>query len=186
MALIRFVTARDVFNAFPTAQQDVNAEPSDVASLEYLQQLADGGELNKAVSFCAYLLPRREAVWWGCQCVKTILPKLPAEEVALLEVAQDWVKLPEEDQRIAALEQGMRSNPNWPSTWLALAAGWSGGNILLGIQATAPAPPEQTARALRGAILCAVSRRAPMEREKALRGCIADAVRLITEAQEQH
>src|SRR5215468_3032216 len=100
MALIRFVTARDVFDAFPTAQQDVNSEPSDVASLEYLQQLADGGELNKAVSFCAYLLPRREAVWWGCQCVKTILPKLPAEEVALLEVAQDWVKLPEEDQRI--------------------------------------------------------------------------------------
>jgi hypothetical protein len=181
MALIRFVTARDVFDAFATAQQDVNAEPNDMASLEYLQTLADRGELNKAVSFCAYLLPRREAVWWGCRCVKAMLPKLSAEEAALLKTAENWIQMPEEEQRVAALEHGMGSNPNWPSTWLALAAGWSGGNILLGIQATAQAPPQQTARAVRGAILCAVSRLAPQERDKGLRVCVEDGARIARE-----
>jgi len=181
MALIRFVTARDLFDAFPTAQQDVDAELNEMASLEYLRTLADRGELNKAVSFCAYLLPRREAVWWGCRCIKTILSKLSAEEAMLLKTAEDWIEVPEEERRVAALEKGMSSNPNWPSTWLALAAGWSGGNILLGIQATAQAPPQQTARAVRGAILGAVSRLAPQERDKGLRACVEDGLRIASE-----
>ena len=181
MALVRFVTARDVFDAFPTAQQDVNAEPSDAPSLQYLQSLADSGELNKAVSFCAYLLPRREAVWWGCRCVKALLPTLPNDEATLLRAAEDWAKVPEEDRRLAALEKGMRSNPNWPSTWLALAAGWSGGNILVGLQASALPPPQQTARAIRAALLGAVSRLAPMERNKGLRACVEDGMRIAKE-----
>ena len=55
MALIRFATARDLFDAFPTARQDVDAEPSDAAPLDYLKSLCDSGELAKAAAFCAYL-----------------------------------------------------------------------------------------------------------------------------------
>jgi len=141
MALIRFATARDLFEAFPTAQQDVDAEPSDTPPLDYLRTLADSGELNKAVAFCAYLLPRREAVGWGCWSVRRLAEKLPAEEEPGVRAAEDWVEVPEEDRRVAALELGTRSNYQWPSTWLALAAGWSGGNIALGIEG-AFAPPQ--------------------------------------------
>jgi hypothetical protein len=180
MPIIRFATARDVFEAFPTARQDVDAEPSDLPSLRYLQSLA-GGDLNRAVAFCAYLLPRREAIWWGCRCLKSLAPNLPAEEAALLKCAEDWVDVPEEDRRLAALESGMRSNKRWPSTWLSLAAGWSGGNILPGMQAIAPPPPQQTARAVRAAVLTAVSRLAPAERIAGLLGCIEDGIRIANE-----
>ena len=178
MPLIRFATARDLYEAFPTAQGDVDAEPDDLPALQYLQSLAQVGALNKAVAFCAYLLPRREAVWWGCRCVKALAPQLTAEEAPLFKAAEDWVAVPEDDRRITALELAARSNPNWPSTWLAFAAGWSGGNILLGVQATAPAPPQQTARALRGAVLTAVSRLAPAERNKGLRTCVEDGIKI--------
>jgi Family of unknown function (DUF6931) len=184
MPLIRFATARDVFEAFATAQQDVDAEPSDAPPLQYLQSLVDRGLLNSAVTFCAYLLPRREAVGWACRCVRRLAPRLPAGEELGLQVAEEWVEVPEEDRRIAALELGMRSNHLWPSTWLALAAGWSGGNILLGAQAAAPAPPQQTARAVRAAVLAAVSRLAPAERAGGQRSCIEDGIRIASDGEQ--
>jgi len=182
MALIRFATVRDLFEAFPTAQQDVDAEPSDAPPLDYLRTLADSGELNKAVAFCAYLLPRREAVGWGCWSVRRLAEKLPAEEEPGVRAAEDWVEVPEEDRRVAALELGSRSNYQWPSTWLALAAGWSGGNIALGIEgAFAPPPPQQTARAVRGALAAAVARLAPAERMDRLRTCVEAGMRIANE-----
>jgi hypothetical protein len=175
MQLIRFATASDLFEAFPTARLDVDSEPSGASPLDYMQSLADLGEWNKAIAFCAYLLPRREAVWWGCRAVRRLAPKLPFAEEPGLQAAENWVKAPEEDRRIAALELGIGSDHNWPSTWLALAAGWSGGNILLGLEAvTAPAPPQQTARGVRAAILTAISRLAPAERTNGARACIVD------------
>jgi hypothetical protein len=178
MARIRFSTARDLFDSFPTVRQDVDAEPDDSHPLQYLRSLVAAGRLKQAAGFCAYLLPRREAVWWGCRSFKSLTPKMPSEEAPLLKAAEEWVGLPEEEQRIAALELGMRSNPNWPSTWLALAAGWSGGNVLLGMQATAQAPPQQTARAVRAALLTAVAYVAPPERTRSLMACIQDGIRI--------
>jgi uncharacterized protein DUF6931 len=182
MALIRFATARDLFEAFETAQQDVDAEPSDAAPLDYLRSLADGGELDKAVTFCAYLLPRREAVAWGCWSVRRLADTLPPPEEAGVRAAEDWVEVPEEDRRIAALQLGTQSDYHAPSTWLALAAGWSGGNIAIGFQNTyAPPPPQQTARAVRAALAAAVARLAPDQRQDRLRTCVEAGIRIAAE-----
>jgi hypothetical protein len=181
MPLIRFATARDLFDAFPTARQDVNAEPTDARSLDYLKSLADSGEFYKAISFCAYLLPRREAVWWACRCVRALCPKRNSAEEGLLAAAEAWERTPEEDQRLAALQGGMAGDFNSPATWLALAAGWSGGNILLGVQqATAAAPPQQTAQAVRAAVIAAAAPVMPPERSTKLQACIDDAVRIVS------
>jgi hypothetical protein len=148
-----------------------------------LRALVRDGRLKQAAAFCAYLLPRREAVWWGCRSFKAMTSKIPADEAHVLKAAEAWVGVPEEEQRIAALELGMRSNPNWPSTWLALAAGWSGGNILLGMQATAQAPPQQTARAVRAALLTAVAYLAPAARNSGLLACVEDGIRIADDQQ---
>lgn len=182
MPLIRFATARDLFDAFPTAQDDVDAAPSDAAALDYLRALADSGELKKAAAFCAYLLPRREAVGWGCWSVRRLADKLPAEEEPGVKIAEEWVAAPDEDHRAAALELGTRSDYEWPSTWLALAAGWSGGNIALGLEGVvAPPPPQQTARAVRAALAVAVARVTPGERQERLRTCVEAGIRIAAE-----
>jgi len=181
MPLIRFASARDLYEAFPTAQSDVDAEPDDGAPIAYLRSLCTRGSPDKAVAFCAYLLPRREAVWWGCRCIRTITQAFSAEDAHLLQAAEDWVHVPEEDRRVSALELAHRSNPNWPSTWLAFAAGWSGGNILLGIEAKSPPPPQQTARAVRAAVISGVARLPPAQRHKALIDCVEDGARIAEE-----
>ena len=65
MTRLRFVTARDLFEAYPVALDETDLEPTDAPSLDFMRALADSGEPEKAIGFCAFLLPRREAVGWG-------------------------------------------------------------------------------------------------------------------------
>src|SRR5262245_33111723 len=181
MSLIRFATARDLYEAFPTAKDDIEAEPSDAAPLDFLRTLRDGGEWKKAVSFCAYLLPRREAVWWACRSTRRPVPKLVPAEQAGLRAAGGGGRTPGEGGRGAGLKLGMRSDFDWPTTWLALAAGWSGGNMALDAKMVAPPPPQQTARAVRAAVLSAVARVAPLERTESFRACVEDGMRIAAE-----
>lgn len=178
---LRFTTARDLFDAFPPARRDVDAEPNDDPSLDYVRALAGAGQLENALAFCAYLLPRREAVAWGCRCVRVLLPKLSESDEACLKAAEDWVRDPENDVRLAALEIGLNADHNSPTAWLARAAGWSGGNVLLDFDATAAASPQQTAQAVRAALLVTISRLAPASREEGLRSCVDAAVRMASE-----
>src|SRR6266567_2247064 len=159
MARLRFETVRDVFEAFPIAEHELNIEPNDEPSLRFLETLVSSGEFDKAVGFCAFLLPRREAVWWGCRAVRMLVPNLSAEEAKAIRVAEDWVHEPEEDRRAAALETGRIGSSKLPSTYLALAAGWSGRSMSLGDGGeTIPVAPHQTARVVRAAVLVAACR----------------------------
>ena len=73
-----------------------------------------------------------------------------------LEAAEDWVREPEEPKRRAALRVGMNANRRAASTWVALAAAWSGGNIIDSESGGPPAPPYLTAKAARNALMLAL------------------------------
>ena len=74
MPRLRFDTARDLFEAFPIAERLIEVEPSDEPSLQFLAGWSTRDDLDQAVGFCAFLLPRREAVWWGCRTVRALIP----------------------------------------------------------------------------------------------------------------
>ena len=178
MSRLRFVTARDLFEAYPIALDELNLEPSDEPSLDFMKSLASGDRLDQAIGFCAYLLPRREAVWWGCSCVKLLVPKRSNAENAGLQMAEKWVREPEEDRRLAALQFGNQNNQRLATTWLALAAGWSGGSMNPTIEGSPAAPPYQTARAVRVAVLMAGCRVGLAEKPELFRRCVEDGARL--------
>ena len=67
MPRLRFETVRDLLEAFPIAEPLIEVEPSDEPSLQFLEGLVAREDWDRAVGFCAFLLPRREAVWWGCR-----------------------------------------------------------------------------------------------------------------------
>lgn len=190
MPRLRFETARDLFDAYPAAQDELLIEPTDEFSLEFLRSLA----VDKAVGFCAYLLPRREAVWWACQCVKALVPPHTDEEQMALKAAEDWVKEPEEERRLEALAIGRQSNYRLATTWVALAAGWAGASMppgaLAGFEGPnvaalgdnwLPIPPDQTAKAVRTSILIAASRLDPKDRAELLQTCINEGARLAAD-----
>jgi hypothetical protein len=181
MARLRFETVRDVFEAFPTAEIVLDIEPNDEPSLQFLNSLVARDELDEAVGFCAFLLPRREAVWWGCRTVRTLIPALTPDEEAAIKVAEDWVHEPEEDRRAAALEMGRCGSSKLPSTYLALAAGWSGRSVSLGGGETVPVPPDQTARVVRAAVLVAACRVAMAEKSDLLRLCLEDGIQIASD-----
>jgi hypothetical protein len=182
MARLRFETVRDVFDAFPIAQHELSLEPNDEPSLQFLQALVSRDELDKAVGFCAFLLPRREAVWWGCRSVKTLVPARSEEEEQAITVAEQWVREPEEERRLAALELGVRGSSKLPSTYLALAAGWSGGRMNVGAdEAPVPIPPHQTARVVRAAVLIAACRVEMAQKPELLRLCLEDGIQIASD-----
>lgn len=177
---VRFITARDLFDAYPTARADVGHPPNDDPSLDYLRSLTAAGDLGKAVSFCAYLLPRREAVWWARHCVAALVDDRTRVEEDLLKAADAWVQEPEEEQRRQALERGVEGDHRSPATWVALAAGWAGGNAVQSEYGAVPSPPHQTARAVRAAVLIGATRARPSERAERLRQCLEAGTKLAT------
>jgi hypothetical protein len=156
MSRLRFAVAREVFEAFPTAHEDIAAKPGDQLPLVFLRELVNGPTPDDAVAFCAYLLPRREAVWWASQSVRALLGGPTVSDEAALKAAEDWVYEPEEEKRRQALQIGSAANQRIASTWVALAAAWSGGSMIAGDFGGPQAPPQLTAQAAFTAIRIAL------------------------------
>jgi hypothetical protein len=181
MARLRFETAKDLFDAFPLSADELMVEPTDEPCLDFVRSLVGREEETKAIGVCAYLLPRREAVWWACRSVRTLNPERSNEENQCLKVAEDWVKEPEEERRLAALEIGNQTSHKLPTSWLARAAGFAGGSMPFGEGIWVPIAPDQTARAIRCGVLTAVARVAPHARSELLRHCVEDGIRIASD-----
>jgi hypothetical protein len=154
---IRFTSAQQIFDTFQTASDDIATPPANEAPLDFARKLAHSSRPIEAVAFCAYLLPRREAVWWACQCVRAIQGDQAGADLAL-KAAEAWVREPEEATRRSALELGVSGNRRAATTWLARAAGWSGGDMAAAGLVPTPAPPHLTAKAVLAAIVLAMAK----------------------------
>jgi hypothetical protein len=181
MGRLRFETARDLFDAFPIAEPVLNLEPTDDPALDFLASLASSEAFDQAVGFCAFLLPRREAVWWACRSVRKLIPKHTLDEREGLRVAEEWVQEPEEERRRVALELGQRYSIKLATTHLALAAGWSGRTFSIGAGDPIPIQPHQTALAARSAILIAACRVAPVDKADIMRSCVEDGAKIASD-----
>lgn len=179
MALLRFPTVRALYDAFPTAPGDVGIPASGEPCVTFLGSLIAREAWTPAIAFCAYLLPRREAVWWGCQSLRSMQPQLTQAELAALDVAEAWVHEPDETFRRAALDLHARGDAGLPAIWMALAAGWSGGSIVPPEYPGVRTPPEQTARAVRSGLLMAMCRIPAEDVGRAVTPCIENAIALV-------
>lgn len=178
MSGVRFATARALFEAFPPSITRLAVAPSDEPPQRFLSKLSAQEKFDDAVTFCAYLLPRREAVWWACSGVRSFLGNVPQNPAAALAAAEAWVREPDDRNREAALTLGTRSDVNDPLTWLALAAGWSGGSLSSNPKMPVPAPQYLTARATRLAVLLSARSVQSPERSVLMRSLITNGVRL--------
>src|SRR5882762_491792 len=112
MSLLRFATAEALFETFPELLQKISARPGEQCPTVFLRTLVAAGKIADAVTFCAYLLPRREAVWWACGCARTLLGDIAQSRAACLLAAEAWVYQPDDEHRQAALEVGIQSDSN--------------------------------------------------------------------------
>jgi uncharacterized protein DUF6931 len=171
MTSLRFATVGDLYEAFPTARHDVGIDANDEPSLAFLEMLASMKVWDAAISFCAYVLRRREAVWWGCYSLRQMI-QLTAEEAELLAVAENWVRQPDEKHRWAAADRAAVADSRVATTWMALAAAWSGGSIGRTVHRTILPAPEQTARAIRAGLMIGLSTMLSQTTDDVLRQCV--------------
>jgi hypothetical protein len=184
MSLLRFTSALQVFEAFPTMTGEMTAPPADAAPLDYLAKLAGSVSPEDAITFSAYMLDKRQAVWWGARCLRRMAPpRGHAEESALL-LAEAWVRDPEEHRRIAALKLGLEGDHRLAPVWLCLAAGCSGGTFRIGEVQGPPVPPYGTGTAARTAVLCALAGVPIRERQAMIGACVAMVHELLKPAEE--
>lgn len=175
---IRFSTSHQLGQAFPALKEDLHATLNDVAPLIFAEQLLESETPEDAIIFCSYMLPKRETVWWACQCLKSLQPRLSETDQTNLNLAETWVRDPDEKNRVAALRAGMSSDKSNPSTWLALAAGWSGGNMSDNDEHPVPPPPELTAKSANAALLSALALNSVHDRGDKLSMCVKSCIRL--------
>ena len=135
---IRFTSARNVFEAFPDLGRVVAGASWRPRPLDYARELMASPTPTNSIAFIAYLLPRREAVWWAIQCVRAMLGASAKDKS--MGAADAWAREPDDDNRRAALAAYVGRDPKAPTTWVAFAAGWSGGSITAADQDPMPAP----------------------------------------------
>jgi hypothetical protein len=178
MASVRFPTAQSLFDAFPEITKTIASPPLDVSSIQFVEDLARAGKLDDAVTFCTHLLPRREAVWWACWCVRALLGNTLVSQATGLAAAEAWVREPDDEHRRAALHIGSAGDNDEPTIWLARSAGWAGGMFVAHPKSPVPVPQFMTARASRIAVLLGARLIKPAERAELLRVLVADAIKL--------
>src|SRR6266446_6909082 len=72
----------------------------DLSPRRYVEVLADRKLFLDAVTFISFALPKREAVWWACNCARVVAAsKLSGTQAAALEAAEKWVAAPTEVNR---------------------------------------------------------------------------------------
>ncbi|TGV74899.1 hypothetical protein EN792_057120, partial [Mesorhizobium sp. M00.F.Ca.ET.149.01.1.1] len=118
-------SARDLFLACPAIARDMKSTAANQAPLEFCRALLAGRVPEEAVTFCAYLLPERAAVWWGHECLSNLSELLVDRDLELLALVSDWVGEPGNPRHRAALGQAVDPSPATPAAWIALAAAWS-------------------------------------------------------------
>lgn len=181
MSRVRFATANDLFETFPELLKTIKVLPNDKPPLDFLKDLSVDEKLEDAVTFCAFLLPRREAVWWACRSVKVVSGTALDKRAAGLLAAEAWVQQPETDRRLAALDIGTKGDPNDPTTYLAFAAGWSGGLLYAHPEHPVSMPANMTPQGARTAIRLAAHYADAAVRPARLHACIEDGARLAIE-----
>src|ERR1700761_5992768 len=99
MSNVRFATARALFETFPATTTNLTVAPTDEPPLTFVQSLLAREKLEEAVTFCTFLLPRREAVWWACTCVRARQSTNSHSQIACFQAAEAWVREPDDAHR---------------------------------------------------------------------------------------
>lgn len=150
--------------ACPAIARDMRTLPTDQNSIAFCRDLLAGRVPEEAITFCAYLLPERAAVWWAHECLSHLTDLFDGADQELLAHVRDWVGEPDNPRHRAAVSTAGATPPTTPVGWIALAAG-RGDNGSATAATMAPALQSfSAARAVNAGILAGLARVALADR----------------------
>jgi hypothetical protein len=150
---------------------------SAMTPLQYLDALRSAGRFLEAVRFMSWALPRREAVWWACQCVRRVhRPDDPKPALAAVEAAERWAAAPTDENRRAAFTAAEAADFGTPAGCAAAAAFWSGGSMAPPTLAAVPPAEHLMPAAVVNAVQLATVHGEPVKAEEKYRLFLALSV----------
>jgi hypothetical protein len=153
---IKSATAQEVYEGFPVPEAARPYLAPKIPPLAFLDALIAKSLFSDAVDFLARALPKREAVWWSCQCARDLGTDEKKPELAAgLQAAEAWVYRPTEDNRRKAEHAANAIKISHPARWTAMAAFWSGGSIAPPDAPEVKPAEDFTAKAVAGAVMMA-------------------------------
>jgi len=162
-------TLRDICERAKLKEDAKALLKDDFTPRQFLELLIGKELFLDAIRFLAYALPKREAVGWGCLCVRQVLGTQDASKISEAHVAVErWVSNPDEGNRRAAEIAADKEGSESPSACLALAAFFSGGSIAPANLAPVAPADHITPQLVAGAIIVSAVKNQP---EKAPEKC---------------
>lgn len=120
------VRAVDVARHFSASEPALAALDDRSLPSQFLRALVEKELHPDAIQLIAHYLPKRQAVWWACQCVKTTFgPKTTPQMKTALEAAEKWVAQPTEENRRAAQQAADLEESGSAAQVVGLAAAFS-------------------------------------------------------------
>jgi hypothetical protein len=148
--------AAEVAKTLPLSDPAKGLLAPALTARQFFDALVAAPLAEDAIRFLAAALPKREAVGWGCLCVREALPNpLPEPAAKALAAAEKWVKDPSEANRRAAEAAADLAGYGTPAGCLAAAAFWSGGSLAPPNLAPVVPRDDLTGQAVAGAVLLA-------------------------------
>ena len=128
-----------------------NGEPPE----QYAERLTHQDHLNDALTFLAYALPKRLAVWWATRCMREVAQELSEDDEAALQAAENWVKSPTDETRRAAMVLAQKQDCGTAACWPAVGAFWSHGSMSPPENPVVPPGDGFCGKAISGAVIMA-------------------------------
>lgn len=164
------ITAAKICEAVELEDEGRSLLADDQTPQEFASLLAERGLFRDAVRFTAAWLPKRDAVLWGCRCVREFLgEKLSTEDDAAIQIAERWSAEPTEKLRRDAERIAEQIDDRTPVGWLAMAVFWSGGSLAPPDNDPVPPAGHLTAAAVTAALLLTAAQAPPLEVDAVLR-----------------
>jgi hypothetical protein len=153
---IKAATAQEICDGFPLSEAAQPHLAPKIPPLAFLDALIANSLFSDAVRFLSRALPKREAIWWSCQCTRDLGSDEKKPELAAgLQAAEAWVYRPTEEHRRKAESAANAIKISHPARWTAMAAFWSGGSLAPPDAPEAKPAEDFTAKAVAGAVMMA-------------------------------
>jgi hypothetical protein len=171
--------AAEVCKLFAPGEEAKKLLAENLTVEAFLQLLMKQQLWEDAANVLAHGVSKREAVWWACQCARSVSGSKPPAKIAeALQVAEKWVKDPSEDNRRPAEAAAKAAEIGTPAGCAALAAFWSGGSLSPPGQPVIPPDETLTAGAAADAVLLAAVATEPEKAEEHYARFLSEGIKI--------
>lgn len=176
---LRYETPFELYRNLPQVAQLTQHRPrEDEAILDFLYRLRSSTTPEEAITFAAFAVLPKLAIWWGYECLRQASDEMDKTERQMMEHVANWTQYPADENRFRAMQMGLYTPTKSPVVYLCLAVGWSGGPIAP--NDTAGVPPHRSPRAINTAVLSCLARHDVQTRQVWLARFIDQAATLLT------